>query len=155
MGTGFAQPKPVSTSSTVPMGSRCAIGFRVILPCQRAVESPNLLAAQAWANSWTGRMKKATSARDKICNNICWTLAPLKKRGTLTTPYRQPFFRTEIFHNSVISIFIIIQKGPWKYKGKPLPSGNFTIFLKNVQIFLGKGLLLSGKSDKIQMLTFC
>jgi hypothetical protein len=36
-GTGFAQPKPVSSRRTAPMGSTCAKGLRVSLPELSAV----------------------------------------------------------------------------------------------------------------------
>ncbi len=59
-GTGFAQPnrKPPSQSSnagtsTVPIGSMWRIGLRLSRPCISAVRSPNCLATQPCATSWT------------------------------------------------------------------------------------------------------
>jgi hypothetical protein len=50
--TGLPQPKPASTKRSNPIGSIWERGFRVTLPWYLGVESPNLYAAQAWANSW-------------------------------------------------------------------------------------------------------
>ena len=37
IGTGFAQPKPKRIIAMVPIGSKCARGLRVSLPCLSAV----------------------------------------------------------------------------------------------------------------------
>ncbi len=65
-GTGLAQPnrnsgppkiklERISSSgiSTVPIGSMCLIGLRVIRPSLCAVLSPSRLAIQPWAASWS------------------------------------------------------------------------------------------------------
>src|SRR5262245_15711004 len=59
-GVGLAQPimgmwvkKAKAGNNRVPMGSTCAAGFNVILPCKRAKSSPNRLDIQACADSWT------------------------------------------------------------------------------------------------------
>ena len=50
-GTGLAQPKPMRTMASAPMGSRWAMGFKVSRPWSRAVGSPSRLASQPCANS--------------------------------------------------------------------------------------------------------
>lgn len=52
-GTGLAHPIIwVKKNTNVPIGSRCLIGFKVILPKSLAVGSPSLSATQPWAISW-------------------------------------------------------------------------------------------------------
>ena len=43
-GTGFAQPIPIKRIASVPIKSRCLIGFKVNLPSFLAVLSPNSIA---------------------------------------------------------------------------------------------------------------
>ena len=50
-GTGLPHPKPTNSKNKVPVGSKCALGFKVSLPIFFAVGSPSLLAANAWENS--------------------------------------------------------------------------------------------------------
>ena len=65
MGTGLAQPMmnppmvAVMMKTSVPMGSRCLMGFRVSRPAILAVGSPNQYETRPWATSWqvTARRK--------------------------------------------------------------------------------------------------
>ena len=40
--TGLPHPKPKNNSITIPIGSMCFNGFKLNLPCDFAVSSPNL-----------------------------------------------------------------------------------------------------------------
>ena len=50
--TGFPHPIWAKISIITPNGSKCASGFKLILPWFLGVSSPNLSAAKAWAYSW-------------------------------------------------------------------------------------------------------
>ena len=67
-GTGFPHPKPSSNKNMVPTGSKCAPGFRVILPIFLAVLSPKAFATNAWENS---------------CTDIDIIKAPAKRKKTI------------------------------------------------------------------------
>ncbi len=62
-GTGFAQPNPAKITMSVPSGSRCRSGFKVIRPRSRAVGSPKRSAIQACAISWQESAKSITGMR--------------------------------------------------------------------------------------------
>jgi hypothetical protein len=70
-GVGFAAPKMsrpeemmymIAGRSTLLTGSRCLTGFKLIRPRSRAVVSPNLRAAQAWADSWNEMANRMTAS---------------------------------------------------------------------------------------------
>ena len=50
--TGFPHPTLANSNINEPIGSKCAKGFKLSLPCNLGVSSPNLSAAKACANSW-------------------------------------------------------------------------------------------------------
>src|SRR5687768_15800183 len=57
-GVGLAQPikgacvkKAMAGKSSVPIGSTCDAGFKLIRPCDFARSSPNRFDIQAWADS--------------------------------------------------------------------------------------------------------
>lgn len=65
-GTGFPHPIPANSKSKVPIGSRCAFGFRDSLPMDFAVESPKRCEVKAWEYSCTDNEKtKAPAMRIK------------------------------------------------------------------------------------------
>ena len=64
IGTGFAQPKPLTTSMSDPNGSRWARGLRVKRPLRRGGRSPSWSADQACANSCT--VKAITSVTIRV-----------------------------------------------------------------------------------------
>jgi hypothetical protein len=70
-GVGLADPKMSfpedriymkSGRRTLPKGSRCRSGFRLIRPRSRAVVSPNFRADQACADSWKEIAKRMTAS---------------------------------------------------------------------------------------------
>ena len=63
MGTGFAQPNPVSSSKIAPNGSTWENGLRVSLPFESAVSSPQRRATQACANSCSGKISRMMMTR--------------------------------------------------------------------------------------------
>ena len=65
-GTGLPHPKWATIKQIVPIKSRWAIGFNVNRPCNFAVESPNLLAVQAWENSCMVIANKIAGAKTRI-----------------------------------------------------------------------------------------
>lgn len=62
------------------MGSMWTTGFKVMRPWRRAVSSPILSAAHAWAASWNDRLKSNTT-------NV---VSPIAMRSGVSSPRRPP-----------------------------------------------------------------
>ena len=76
--TGMPQPNPTKRRAMKPIGSMCAKGFSVTLPCSLGVGSPSLSATKAWANSWKaspitmpGRIRSFVMNHPAGSDNIC------------------------------------------------------------------------------------
>ena len=78
MGTGFAQPNPVNNSKIAPKGSTWEKGFRVSLPFESAVSSPQRRATQACANSCNGKTSRMMMTRAMSIMRICCLLMESK-----------------------------------------------------------------------------
>lgn len=68
--TGLPHPICANISKNIPTGSICFIGSNVSLPWFLGVGSPNLSAANAWANSW----KDIASITPGNVNNVATIL---------------------------------------------------------------------------------